>query len=216
MPVPGSYASRHRQAHFDWSRCLAVRSTREEPEPSTSLRAGRHRRRYGLASTGGYGERIRSHARTACASPSNLVTVQTRRPVDASASSATLLRSCDYSRSAPADAAAPHSRIASASRRCTVSPPLPEQQTQIARTIFGSIDDLIENNRRRVEVLEEMARAIYREWFVNFRYPGHEDVPLVDSALGPIPEGWAVGDYRRRLLEIVKYGQGPQGRRSAR
>ncbi len=35
-----------------------------------------------------------------------------------------------------------------------------------------------------------MARAIYREWFVKFRYPGHEDVPLVDSALGPIPEGW--------------------------
>ena len=56
--------------------------------------------------------------------------------------------------------------------------------------VLESIDDLIENNRRRVEVLEEMARAIYREWFVKFRYPGHEDVPLVDSALGPIPEGW--------------------------
>jgi type I restriction enzyme S subunit len=38
--------------------------------------------------------------------------------------------------------------------------------------------------------LEEMAQTIYREWFVNFRYPGHEDVPLVDSELGPIPEGW--------------------------
>ena len=50
----------------------------------------------------------------------------------------------------------------------------------------------IENNRRRVEVLERMARAIYREWFVKFRYPGHEDVPLVDSALGPIPDGWGV------------------------
>ncbi len=35
-----------------------------------------------------------------------------------------------------------------------------------------------------------MARAIYREWFVHFRYPGHEDVPLVDSPLGPIPDGW--------------------------
>ena len=55
--------------------------------------------------------------------------------------------------------------------------------------VFGSIDDLIENNRRRVEVLEEMARAIYREWFVKFRYPGHGDVPMVDSALGPIPRG---------------------------
>lgn len=59
--------------------------------------------------------------------------------------------------------------------------------------ILSSIDDLIENNRRRVAVLEEMARAIYREWFVKFRYPGHEDVPLVDSALGLIPEGWSAG-----------------------
>lgn len=58
--------------------------------------------------------------------------------------------------------------------------------------ILRSIDDLIENNRRRVEMLEEMARAIYHEWFVKFRYPGHEDVPMVDSALGPIPEGWEV------------------------
>lgn len=58
--------------------------------------------------------------------------------------------------------------------------------------VVESIDDLIENNRRRVTVLEEMARAIYREWFVHFRYPGHENVPLVDSPLGPIPDGWSV------------------------
>lgn len=58
--------------------------------------------------------------------------------------------------------------------------------------VLAVFDDLIENNRRRVEVLEEMARAIYREWFVNFRYSGHEDVPMVDSALGLIPEGWEV------------------------
>ncbi len=56
--------------------------------------------------------------------------------------------------------------------------------------ILTAIDDLTENNLRRVEVLEEMARAIYREWFVHFRYPGHENVPLVDSPLGPIPKGW--------------------------
>ena len=59
-------------------------------------------------------------------------------------------------------------------------------------SILRSIDDLIENNRRRVELLEEMARAVYREWFVHFRYPGHENIPLVDSELGPIPEGWKV------------------------
>ena len=70
-------------------------------------------------------------------------------------------------------------------------PDLGVQQT--VGEILGSIDDLIENNRRRVAVLEEMARAIYREWFVKFRYPGREDVPLVDSSLGLIPEGWSAG-----------------------
>ena len=70
-------------------------------------------------------------------------------------------------------------------------PDLPVQR--VVGEVLGSIDDLIENNRRRVEVLEEMARTIYREWFVKFRYPGHEDVPLVESVLGPIPEGWEVG-----------------------
>ena len=68
---------------------------------------------------------------------------------------------------------------------------LPPISTQaVVGAALGAIDDLIENNRRRVDVLEEMARAIYREWFVNFRYPGHEDATFVDSPLGPIPEGW--------------------------
>lgn len=70
--------------------------------------------------------------------------------------------------------------------------------------IIGAIDDLIENNRRRVEVLEGIARAIYREWFVKFRYPGHEDVPMVDSALGPIPEGWKVGTVRDASIIVVR------------
>jgi len=71
-------------------------------------------------------------------------------------------------------------------------------------SVLGSIDDLIENNRRRVEVLEEMAQAVYREWFVRFRYPGHEDVPLVDSPLGPIPEGWTC----RRLDDVATLVRG--------
>lgn len=58
--------------------------------------------------------------------------------------------------------------------------------------LLDALDDLIENNRRRIELLEEMAQAIYREWFVRFRYPGHEGDQLVDSPLGPIPEGWEV------------------------
>jgi len=70
---------------------------------------------------------------------------------------------------------------------------VPDPKTQaIIAAILGTINRLIENNRRRVEVLEEMARAIYREWFIHFRYPGHETATLVDSPLGPIPEGWSV------------------------
>jgi type I restriction enzyme S subunit len=66
-----------------------------------------------------------------------------------------------------------------------------EQQRQ-AGAILGAIDDLIETNQRRVALLEQIAQAIYREWFVHFRYPGHEDDELVDSPLGPIPTGWSL------------------------
>lgn len=67
-------------------------------------------------------------------------------------------------------------------------PPLPIQRKIPA--ILSAYDDLIENNTRRIEILEEMARSLYREWFVNFRFPGHEQVKMVDSELGLIPEGW--------------------------
>lgn len=66
-----------------------------------------------------------------------------------------------------------------------------DKQRWIA-SVLGSLDDLIENNWRRIEILEEMARLIYREWFVYFRFPGHEDVALVDSDIGLIPEGWEI------------------------
>jgi type I restriction enzyme, S subunit len=67
-------------------------------------------------------------------------------------------------------------------------PPLPLQR-RIAGILSG-YDELIENNQRRIKILEEMARSLYREWFVNFRFPGHEKVPLIDSPLGPIPKAW--------------------------
>ncbi len=69
-------------------------------------------------------------------------------------------------------------------------PPL-DVQDQIAGTLSG-YDDLIENNIRRIAIVEEMAQAIYREWFVNFHFPGHQQVEMVESELGPIPEGWEV------------------------
>lgn len=70
------------------------------------------------------------------------------------------------------------------------APPLPIQRKIAA--ILSAYDDLIENNQRRIKILEEMARMLYREWFVHFRFPGHEQVRMVDSELGPVPEGWEV------------------------
>ena len=64
-------------------------------------------------------------------------------------------------------------------------------QRRIA-SILSAYDDLIENNTRRIAILEEMARRIYEEWFVRFRFPGHEQVKMVESELGLIPEGWSV------------------------
>ncbi len=67
-------------------------------------------------------------------------------------------------------------------------PPLPVQR-RIAG-ILSAYDELIENSQRRIRTLEAMARALYREWFVYFRFPGHENHPRVASPLGVIPEGW--------------------------
>jgi len=69
----------------------------------------------------------------------------------------------------------------------------PDLDTQRAvGHLLGSIDGLIGNSTRRITILEALTRALYREWFVEFRYPGHEGVPLVDSEMGPIPKGWVV------------------------
>ena len=58
--------------------------------------------------------------------------------------------------------------------------------------ILENYDDLIANNNRRIAILEEMAQSLYREWFVKFRFPGHEQCQMVDSPLGLIPKGWEV------------------------
>jgi type I restriction enzyme S subunit len=76
-------------------------------------------------------------------------------------------------------------------------PPFPLQRKIAA--ILSAYDDLIENNTRRIRILEEMARALYREWSVHFRFPGHEKVGMVESVLGPIPAGWAL----RKVPEAV-------------
>lgn len=71
--------------------------------------------------------------------------------------------------------------------------------------ILSAYDDLIENNTRRIKILEEMAQLLYREWFVNFRFPGHQDVPLVESELGLIPQGWEVKNLDEVVEEIIDY-----------
>ena len=58
--------------------------------------------------------------------------------------------------------------------------------------ILSAYDELMENSQRRIRILEAMARALYREWFVDFRFPGHEKLPRVASPLGDIPQGWEV------------------------
>lgn len=63
-------------------------------------------------------------------------------------------------------------------------PPM-DEQIKIA-DILVQYDDLIENNRRRIQLLEESARLLYQEWFVHLRFPGHEQVKITDG----VPEGW--------------------------
>ncbi|MCF7533942.1 restriction endonuclease subunit S [Pseudomonas petrae] len=87
--------------------------------------------------------------------------------------------------------------------RISVSIPPIDIQSRIA-FILSAYDDLIENNSRRIEILEEMARRLYEEWFVRFRFPGHEGEEFKESELGLIPDGWDVVP----LGEVYRTGSG--------
>jgi type I restriction enzyme S subunit len=76
-------------------------------------------------------------------------------------------------------------------RKHRVSLPDLSQQRRIA-ALLSAFDNLVEISKRRIELLEDLARSLYREWFVHFRFPGYEGVKLVDSELGLIPEDWSV------------------------
>lgn len=77
-------------------------------------------------------------------------------------------------------------------------PPLPIQRKIAA--ILSAYDDLIENNNRRIAILEKMAEELYREWFVRLRFPGHEKVKVVKG----VPAGWEV----KRIGDIYKTASG--------
>lgn len=85
--------------------------------------------------------------------------------------------------------------------------PLLPVQRRIAG-ILSAYDELIENNQQRIRILEEMARALYREWFVHLRFLGHEKLPRVASPLGDIPQGWEVKNLGE-LTTILNRGLSP-------
>jgi type I restriction enzyme S subunit len=102
-----------------------------------------------------------------------------------------------------------HMRVPDAKKLTISLPPLPVQK-RIA-DILSAYDDLIENNTRRIQILEEMAQAIYREWFVHFRYPGHEGARMVPSEMGEIPEGWDYHSIGNVLAHHINGGWGEDG-----
>lgn len=75
-----------------------------------------------------------------------------------------------------------------------------EVQHRIA-DILSAYDDLIENNQKQIKLLEEVAQRLYKEWFVNLRFPGHENTKIVDG----VPEGWSRGLLKE--LISVNYGK---------
>lgn len=83
--------------------------------------------------------------------------------------------------------------------------PVPDMQTQkhIA-SILSAYDDLVENNQKQIKLLEEAAQRLYKEWFVDLRFPGHETTPIVDG----VPEGWEIQTLSQ-IADVVM-GQSPK------
>jgi len=85
-----------------------------------------------------------------------------------------------------------------------VEVPVPPHSTQdqIA-SVLSAYDDLIENNRRRIQLLEQAARLLYKEWFVHLRFPGHEHTPVIDG----VPEGWEKMQVKDLLAKVKRPGK---------
>ena len=86
--------------------------------------------------------------------------------------------------------------------------PMPELSEQYAiRDVLSAYDDLIENNRRRIQLLEQAAHLLYKEWFVVLRFPGHEHVTITDG----VPAGWERTDLESSCLPKIGIQTGPFG-----
>jgi type I restriction enzyme S subunit len=95
-------------------------------------------------------------------------------------------------------------------KRLAVPLPTLEEQNAIV-DVLSSYDGLIENNTRRIRILEETAEMIYREWFVNFRFPGHEKVGMIESSeMGLIPEKWKTASFAEIASFVNGYAFGPE------
>lgn len=81
-----------------------------------------------------------------------------------------------------------------------ISIPGVDVQKKIA-SILSAYDSLIENNRRRIQLLEQSARLLYREWFIYLRFPGHEHVRIIDG----VPEGWDKSTVGEKV--VLNYGK---------
>src|SRR5207247_478658 len=85
-------------------------------------------------------------------------------------------------------------------RRMPVTFPVNVLTQQKITAILSAYDELIQNNKRRIALLEKMAEEIYREWFVRFRFPGHEKVKVIKG----VPSGWDVRTLVSFASEIKK------------
>ena len=81
-------------------------------------------------------------------------------------------------------------------RNMEISIPCKDSQKRIA-DILSAYDNLIENNQKQIKLLEEAAQRLYKQWFIDLRYPGHETTPIIDG----LPEGWK----KEKLVEIIDY-----------
>ena len=113
----------------------------------------------------------------------------------------------DQIRAAGSGATVEHMRVPDAEKLKIRLPPLSTQRKIAA--VLSAYDDLIENNTRRVRVLEEIARAPYREWFVEYRFPGHETAEFVEDEQGRRPAGWEWAELKA-IAPLVIRGIAPK------